>query len=254
MARKSKPDKKPDRRPAKSSATIHRDYEHFLGELKERIRTAQLRAAISVNRELVLLYWQIGRDILARQEQHGWGAKVIDQLAGDLRREFPGSVLGTDKIVRFALMAMLDRSYRLALRVRAPSRHGHKLYWSYWSFSSPGPASRRFTRGAKGQGSGIDGLPASDLGVAMGLRLGQPTAGATRVPGAVERHRLDGHQDGGQSIQVLDSPGMLSRRHRTAGPGTRTTPWPERNHANHRWAGLPHTATSASRAWVTDRA
>ena len=58
--------------------------------LKERIRTAQLRASVSVNRELVLLYWQIGRDILARQKEHGWGAKVIDRLAGDLRREFPG--------------------------------------------------------------------------------------------------------------------------------------------------------------------
>ena len=65
-------------------------YEKFLGELKERIRTAQLRASVSVNRELVLLYWQIGRDILARQKEHGWGAKVIDRLAGDLRREFPG--------------------------------------------------------------------------------------------------------------------------------------------------------------------
>jgi len=90
MARKSEPDKKPDRRPAKSTDLIPKDYEQFLGELKDRIRTAQLRAAISVNRELVLLYWQIGRDILARQKQHGWGAKVIDRLAADLRREFSG--------------------------------------------------------------------------------------------------------------------------------------------------------------------
>src|SRR5208337_3677478 len=90
MARKSKPDKKPDRRPAKNTDLVPKDYEQFLGELKDRIRTAQLRAAVSVNRELVLLYWQIGRDILARQKQHGWGAKVIEQLASDLRREFPG--------------------------------------------------------------------------------------------------------------------------------------------------------------------
>ena len=80
----------PDRRPATNADLVPKDYEQFLGELKERIRTAQLRAAVSVNRELVLLYWQIGRDILARQKQHGWGAKVIEQLAGDLRREFPG--------------------------------------------------------------------------------------------------------------------------------------------------------------------
>lgn len=89
MARKSKPDQKPGQRAAKDATLVPKDYEKLLGELKDRIRTAQLRAAISVNRELVLLYWQIGRDILTRQKQHGWGAKVIEQLASDLRREFP---------------------------------------------------------------------------------------------------------------------------------------------------------------------
>ena len=52
--------------------------------------TAQLRAALAVNRELIELYWRIGRDILARQKDHGWGAKVIDRLSEDLRRAFPG--------------------------------------------------------------------------------------------------------------------------------------------------------------------
>jgi predicted nuclease of restriction endonuclease-like (RecB) superfamily len=65
------------------------DYEEFLRGLKERIQSAQIRAALAVNRELVLLYWQIGRDILARQRQQGWGAKVIDRLARDLHHEFP---------------------------------------------------------------------------------------------------------------------------------------------------------------------
>lgn len=64
-------------------------YDELLRSLKERVRAAQLRAALSVNRELVLLYWQIGRDILTRQNQEGWGAKVIDRLATDLRRTFP---------------------------------------------------------------------------------------------------------------------------------------------------------------------
>ena len=59
-------------------------YESFLKGLKERVRAAQLRAGLSVNRELVLLYWSIGRDILARQKDQGWGSKVIDRLAGDL--------------------------------------------------------------------------------------------------------------------------------------------------------------------------
>ena len=64
-------------------------YESFFKSLKERVQAVQLRAALSVNRELVLLYWSIGRDILARQKNQGWGAKVIDRLAADLRREFP---------------------------------------------------------------------------------------------------------------------------------------------------------------------
>jgi predicted nuclease of restriction endonuclease-like (RecB) superfamily len=66
------------------------DYDRFLQDLKDRIRKAQVRAALAVNCELVLLYWQIGRDILIRQQHQGWGAKVIDRLAHDLQSEFPG--------------------------------------------------------------------------------------------------------------------------------------------------------------------
>lgn len=64
-------------------------YAEFLADLKGRIRAAQVRAALAVNSELVLLYWRIGRGILDRQEREGWGAKVIDRLSADLRREFP---------------------------------------------------------------------------------------------------------------------------------------------------------------------
>ncbi len=64
-------------------------YADWLTELKSRIHTAQQRATLAVNRELVLLYWQIGRDILTRQAAQGWGAKVIERLALDLRTAFP---------------------------------------------------------------------------------------------------------------------------------------------------------------------
>ena len=64
-------------------------YADWLVELKLRIHHAQQRAALSVNRELVQLYWQIVHDILQRQEQQGWGAKVIEHLALDLRNAFP---------------------------------------------------------------------------------------------------------------------------------------------------------------------
>jgi predicted nuclease of restriction endonuclease-like (RecB) superfamily len=65
------------------------NYDHFLHDLKARIRAARMRAALAVNLELVLLYWHIGRDILERQEREGWGSKVIERLAADLRAEFP---------------------------------------------------------------------------------------------------------------------------------------------------------------------
>src|SRR5579871_5506184 len=71
------------------SAETFTGYEEFLRDVKERVRTAQVRAALAVNRELVLLYWSIGRDVLTRQAEQGWGAKVIERLSADLRREFP---------------------------------------------------------------------------------------------------------------------------------------------------------------------
>lgn len=64
-------------------------YADWLTDLKGRIHSAQQRATLAVNRELVLLYWQIGQDILARQSAQGWGAKVIERLAQDLRAAFP---------------------------------------------------------------------------------------------------------------------------------------------------------------------
>lgn len=66
-----------------------KSYQALLARLKEQIRTAQVRASLAVNRELVLLYWGIGKEILERQDKEGWGSKVIDRLAKDLRSEFP---------------------------------------------------------------------------------------------------------------------------------------------------------------------
>ncbi|MGO8670327.1 MAG: PDDEXK nuclease domain-containing protein [Capsulimonadaceae bacterium] len=64
-------------------------YDALLKDIKARVQAARMRAAIAVNSELVLLYWGIGRDIRQRQQEQGWGTKVIEQLADDLRREFP---------------------------------------------------------------------------------------------------------------------------------------------------------------------
>ncbi len=64
-------------------------YAELLEQLKARVRTSRVRAARAANSELLALYWSIGRDILDRQEQAGWGSRVIDRLAADLRAEFP---------------------------------------------------------------------------------------------------------------------------------------------------------------------
>ena len=64
-------------------------YAELLEQLKARVRNSQVRAARAANSELLELYWSVGRDILDRQEQAGWGSRVIDRLATDLREEFP---------------------------------------------------------------------------------------------------------------------------------------------------------------------
>ena len=66
-----------------------KDYIHFLNDIKQDIQTSRVKAALSINKELILLYWRIGKGILDRQQQLGWGAKVIDQLSLDLKHDFP---------------------------------------------------------------------------------------------------------------------------------------------------------------------
>lgn len=65
------------------------NYSSLLIDLKTQIRAARTKAALAVNRELILLYWSIERQILEQQKRQGWGAKVVPQLAKDLQLEFP---------------------------------------------------------------------------------------------------------------------------------------------------------------------
>ena len=65
------------------------DYFGLLRDVKERIRGAQIRAGLSVNRELIQLYWDVGQLIVHRQKKEGWGAGVINRLAADLKTAFP---------------------------------------------------------------------------------------------------------------------------------------------------------------------
>ena len=65
------------------------DYTVLLGQIKERICSERLRVVSAANEAMVLLYWDVGKAILGRQEQEGWGAKTIDRLSHDLREAFP---------------------------------------------------------------------------------------------------------------------------------------------------------------------
>ena len=72
-----------------SESIITAEYADFIFKLKADIGRTQVKAALAVNRELVLLYWRIGNGILAKQKELGWGAKVVEQISLDLRLEFP---------------------------------------------------------------------------------------------------------------------------------------------------------------------
>ncbi len=99
---KSKPQKAPRKksaarvpRPARataaaSPATPAADYAAWLGALKTRVRSAQLQAAARVNRELIALYWDLGRAIVHAQRDRHYGREIVERVAADLRREFPG--------------------------------------------------------------------------------------------------------------------------------------------------------------------
>ncbi len=79
----------PEGHAAMTKALSPPDYAAFLASLKERILQARTSAARAVNRELILLYWDIGRGIVEKQQTAGWGEAVVERLAADLRAEFP---------------------------------------------------------------------------------------------------------------------------------------------------------------------
>lgn len=70
---------------------LPKNYDSFLEELKNCIRTARIKASQAVNRELITLYWDLGKRIVEEQEKVGWGKSVVEQLSQDLRAEFPGT-------------------------------------------------------------------------------------------------------------------------------------------------------------------
>jgi len=81
---------KPPAKPAKSTAALPADYAPLLADIKTRVQSARVKAGLAANRELLALYWDIGRLIVEAQRTKGYGKQVVAQLAVDLQREFPG--------------------------------------------------------------------------------------------------------------------------------------------------------------------
>ncbi|MFA7418187.1 MAG: PDDEXK nuclease domain-containing protein [Melioribacteraceae bacterium] len=69
--------------------TSNKEYKNWLAGLKTKVRTAQLKAAVRVNKELLTLYWELGADIISKQSETKWGDKFLQQLSKDLAEEFP---------------------------------------------------------------------------------------------------------------------------------------------------------------------
>jgi predicted nuclease of restriction endonuclease-like (RecB) superfamily len=116
--------------PRKSRAIVQQAgaqlYSRFVENIKERIRTAQIKAALAANAELVLHYWDIGNDIIASQKLQGWGARVVDRLAADLQREFSklaGYSARNLKYMRAFAAAWPDRAIVQQLAAQIPWAH-----------------------------------------------------------------------------------------------------------------------------------
>lgn len=108
------------------------NYAILLNDLKNKIQTTRLRTVLNANAELVLMYWEIGYIILQKQENEGWGAKVIDRLSYDLRTAFPDmkgfsprnlkymrafAAAWSDKAIVQELLAQLRRLQKKYLRL-----------------------------------------------------------------------------------------------------------------------------------------
>lgn len=74
---------------AESLSAMPENYKSFIAEIKHQIQKERLKSVLSANKSMILLYWNIGKSIIERQNSEGWGTKVIDRMSHDLKTEFP---------------------------------------------------------------------------------------------------------------------------------------------------------------------
>lgn len=112
------------------SIELPADYASFLAEIKKRIQTERLRAVLSANTFQILMYWDLGKDILQKQKKAGWGAKVIDRLSYDLKEAFPetnGFSARNLKYMRKFAEAWPDREIVQRVAAQIPWRNNQAL-------------------------------------------------------------------------------------------------------------------------------
>lgn len=122
-------------RTEKSALFSNKEYAITLAELKKTIQACQLRAIVAANKELVRLYWTIGKIIVQRQEKSGWGSKFIEKLTKDLQNEFPG-IEGFSKSNIFRMRAFYIEYSKVAPAVRQFEELGNlgvltRIPWSH---------------------------------------------------------------------------------------------------------------------------
>jgi len=122
-------------------AVISDDYAAVLAEIKERVRSAQYAALKAVNKELISLYWDIGRLIIERQQGESWGRSVVASLARDLQVEFPGmSGFSPSNMWRMKLFfETYSSNEKLAPLVREISWSHNLLLPDEWKGQLPAP-------------------------------------------------------------------------------------------------------------------
>lgn len=103
-----------------------KDYTQFLNDLKKDIQSARIRAHFSINKELILLYWRLGNEIIKRKKELGWGSDVIRQLSFDLKHEFPDiKGFGERNLVYMQTFASSFADYELTQQLVAQLPWGH---------------------------------------------------------------------------------------------------------------------------------
>lgn len=107
------------------------DYKNFITSLKEKIHLAQIKGTIAVNKELIKLYWDIGKDIVEKQDQEGWGSKILEKVAQDLQNEFPG-VEGFSRRNMFRMKSFYQAYEKVPLMITLDMKMASQVLESFY--------------------------------------------------------------------------------------------------------------------------